>query len=193
VRCGDGKEEGMEIPALITAAYRRLLNAMDYGQITIEDICKEASVSRKTLYKYFANKLAITVAIIYEDSIHPTEMLKKAMPADTLKSAPSLMLERSYQLMLDSRRAYENLLSGLGRAKLADLMLDVTLTFTRALFAKDPWKLPEDEREYAAYFVAAAQAMTKTRWIADGMRTPPAKMAKLTVTWLWAHQRELGL
>ena len=60
---------------LIDAAWR-CAGRMGYGQITVDDICAEAQVSKGAFYAYFESKRDLLIALLDEDAAELDSVLK---------------------------------------------------------------------------------------------------------------------
>jgi AcrR family transcriptional regulator len=181
----------MEIVDSIESGFRTLLTNTVYDKITVDQICKVASVSKKTFYKHFESKHDLLIVLIHNDIIAPVLRLRAILPLDEIKSSPLLVTERTYQTLYENRAVYRNILASLGRTGLADLILTETYTFNCEVFGL--MKMTPEETEYASYFVAASDAMIQARWLEQGCPTPPKQMAKLCGAWVMSHFRESSL
>ncbi|MDR1184229.1 MAG: TetR/AcrR family transcriptional regulator [Coriobacteriales bacterium] len=181
----------MEIVDSIKSSFTALLGDTAYNQITVAQICKKASVSKKTFYRHFDSKHEILVAFIKDDIVEPVKNLRELLPLDSIKSAPLLVMERSHHILYEHRFLYKNLIESLGRMALAELFTNITYELNYEIYSN--FDLSPRDRDFAAYFVAAASAMIQTRWLEQGCPIDEKQMAKLTDIWVMSHWREAGI
>jgi AcrR family transcriptional regulator len=175
----------METVDSIKEAFRSLLKTTPYDRISIMELCTTASISKKTLYKYFEGKPDIVETLIYDDIVAPVLELRRILPNNDIKSASILMIERDFETMYDNREMYKNLLKNFGRMEFIDIIISITEKLNLNVYST--LNLSEADLKYSSYFVAAANAMVKTRWIENNFEESPKQMAKLTSEWTLSH------
>ena len=176
----------METIEVVKKGFRELLEAMPYDKITVMSICRSASISKKTFYKYFASKPEIVQAIYYDDFIVPILELNRLLPLQNVKSAPTLITERDFKTLFENRKIYLNLLENYGRMQFIDLIIQNTES--SCLKTMSSSGLSELDLEFSAYFIAATSAMIKIRWMEGGFKESPETMTKLLNTWVVYRQ-----
>jgi len=78
----------------ILAATKNLFYKYEFRKVTVEDICREANVSKMTFYKFFPNKIAVSKKMI-------DDMFGKAMEDfDKMMSSDILFAEKMKQIVL---------------------------------------------------------------------------------------------
>lgn len=181
----------MEVSEQIVNAYRTLLNSEKYNKVSVAAICSQASVSRNTFYKYFADKNEVGDAIFYEDLIKPTVVISKHLSGiDEMDNMTPVLLRNTYQRVLDNRIAYENLLTGMGKADFIDRMNGVLLKWTGSFAGA--YGLSVDERDYAANLLASSQVAVLVNWIEKGFALSPEQLAGFCEFWRFSCWRTLA-
>jgi AcrR family transcriptional regulator len=184
-------EDLMDVLHSVTTAMISMLSKKPYNKITVQDLCNESFTSRRTFYKYFADKEAVARTMIREDFVEPVIAMRSIMVLENIKSATLLLTERCYQAVLDKSACYLNLHKNMGKPKLLYMILEENYLLGKGIFKKHPY--PESEMDYAAWIMASVTATTVVRWIEDGFVVAPSRLASLYVTWVMSHWRELGL
>jgi AcrR family transcriptional regulator len=175
----------MDTHAVIMSEFRELLTTVPYNKITIATICQACSISKKTFYKYFDNKLEIVQAIYHKDFIAPFLELREILPMDGIRSASIHMTELDLQTLKKNRTIYENLLKNYGRMELIDLMIQNTEQFNREVYREQYYTF--DNLGFAAYFAAASGTMIKIRWMESGFKETPEELGKLIINYVLAR------
>jgi len=165
----------------IGQSFKELLKTKPLGSITVSDICEHANVSRKTFYANYTDKRDVVEHLFYQEALKPLDDLQHLLPVGELKSSPVLLTERMYQSIFDDRVYYENLVKDNGHHTFIEIATK-QITHMNMAILKD-YHVPPVEREYMAYFFAAAQAMLLTKWIVDKMTIPPHQMAVFFSKW----------
>jgi AcrR family transcriptional regulator len=174
----------------LVAALRQILATKPYQKVTVQDLCDNAFLSRRTFYKHFNNKDDVIAALIAEDFLEPAKALRSVLDLRTIKSSTILLSERIYQNFLEQAPVYRNLLENMGRDKLLYGILDANYHYSQTIFSE--YDFPADEMDYAAYIMAAVTATTCIHWMKEGFKEPAVRMAQLYSTWMNGHWRELG-
>jgi AcrR family transcriptional regulator len=169
----------------IIEAFRQLVITSPFDKITIQEICAEAKVSRKTFYAHYDDKHNILEQVIRLDIIKPLVDLRTMLPTGIIKSAPQLLTETIYRNILKNRSFYQQLLSskrnGRGEEYTRSLFIRIVTSeisqINLAILHDTDWTA--QEKDYMAYFFASAQAMLIIKWVRDGMTLPPEQLAKI--------------
>jgi len=174
---------------VIKSSLKQLLLEQPLSKITVADICERAGISRKTFYAHFVDKRDIITRIFSDDIIQPITEVRSLLPLATLKSAPMLVTEQMYQNFYANREYYEQLVTPDAQYDFVDMVAsEITKLNMTVLRDID---LPSSEREYMAYFFAAAQAMLLAKWIREKMRVPPQQLSRLFTKWTIHPWREV--
>lgn len=92
-----------------------------YESITIDDIVKEAGISKKTLYRHYESKDAIFDDVFHELFIRPTHKSRESFDVDRIYSMPTLILEQAYSVLYENRVPMESYYKSRGMAGWIDL------------------------------------------------------------------------
>jgi AcrR family transcriptional regulator len=175
----------MQVEEKVIPAFRNLVSSKGYEKAPISEICAAAGVSRKTFYAHYLDKHDLLEHVFYQDIIQPLNELRKILPTDRIKSAPQLLTETIYRTILDNRQFYHNLFSYVGddgsaTRDLATVLLTKQITMMN-LSVLHLEGYPVQEREFRAYFFAAAHVALISKWVRDNMVLPPEKAAQIFV------------
>ena len=92
-------------------ALREILKSKPYHKITVQDLCDEAHLSKRTFYKLYTHKDAVVEGMVREDFIDPSETMRSIVALEEFKSAPSILIEQTYKKVLSNKEQYRNLLA----------------------------------------------------------------------------------
>lgn len=172
----------------IITIFRELLNSTPLEKITVADICKNAKISRKTFYTYFHDKNNVIEKIIYDNISKPIYTLHSILVS--YESAPTIILERMYQTFNDDRVFFEKISCYIGQNSFRDILIEQTTAINLEILAS--FDIPQDEKEYMAYYYAASHTMLLIKWIKDKMTIPPKTMAEFYDKWALQYWRDLN-
>lgn len=175
---------------LIKDALATLLQTKPYAAIRIQDICETAGVSRKTFAKWFTGKDDVVCAQMQADFADPVRKVNSELPVHQIESASKIMLVKHYRTFYDKRMYYLALSNSMGALWIAEKNMLVMQELNREIFAGLEW-MESEEKDFAAFFISSSHAMILVWWIQQGMKTSPDDLAKMTESWLYAHQREI--
>jgi AcrR family transcriptional regulator len=187
------KGKDLDTSFSISSAFAELIEKDSYSNISIDNICKTANVSKKTFYRYYDNKEALVREIIRNDFVYPVISLREILPVSEIKSSTVLMLERHYQAMEKHRDFYRGLMEAQGWSWLADIMIDEMHQLQKKLYhAPDfaRYNFDEAELDYISYLFSAASVMISLWWIRSDTDIDSKRLTKLDDTWRFAHWRE---
>jgi hypothetical protein len=80
---------------------------------------------------------------------------------------------------------------GIKSFPLVELFTDIIYELNYEIYGN--YDLDPINRDFAAYFCAAASAMVQIRWLEQGCPLDEKHMAKLSDTWIMSHWREAGI
>ena len=171
-------------------AFILLLEKKSYADITITDICREASVSNKTFYNYFENKQALVKAIIYADFAEPVLQIRSILPVDNIAGATKFMADSNHQRLYDHKEIYQNLLRSYGSHELKDDITEIVYNLNLGILGN--YGFAQEETEFASYFLAAAGADLHIWWLTKRPDLSVEKFTDFFIDWCFARFREIG-
>jgi AcrR family transcriptional regulator len=173
----------------ITQSFRDLLTVKPYGMITISEICDNASTSRKSFYRHFECREDVLRAMVYDDLCLPLKSLISFLPVSEIKSAPLILVERTFLTIFSNRGCYENLVTHFGRMQLAEVLLTVLNVHSLEMIASaTPITIVQ---EFDTYFDSGSLAMSIIWWIDRDMDITYREMAKMYTKRLYARWQEM--
>jgi AcrR family transcriptional regulator len=178
----------MTVDDSIVSSFKRLLLKHRYGNITVEMVCKEACVSRKTFYNHFHGKEAIFKKIIHDDIIVPLEEIRNLLPTKKIKSAGLLLIEKIYEEFYAQEPLFMRMRSGPDITLLRETLYDEILSMNKKIMSG--FTADDVELEYLTSFCAASNTFFITKWIADGMVVPPKQVAHFFYKWVMRNLDE---
>lgn len=173
----------------IKSALKSLLCTKPFKAITIQDICNESGLSRKTFSKHFTSKEDVVAAQMHDDFVAPVRALRALLPMDEIKSSTSLMLEKTHITMYENKDYYLSVTKGCGMAWFIETYTEQSYRLNLELYEERGF--PAEEVDFVAHYYAASQAMVFEWWLSRGMDVPPKQVAKMMNTWGFAHWREI--
>jgi AcrR family transcriptional regulator len=175
----------------IKSSFKALFLTTPLKSITVEDICRDAYVSRKTFYMYFSNKFDVIDKIFQDDIMNTMQKLRELLPMSNRKSA-LIVLEHFYQNLHNNRDFYCRLIRGKGQHWFRERMITRIEEMNRKLSQRYLGTLSSEEISYMSYFFAAAQAMFIIRWLENGCQLSPLQMAEYYDKWAISYWYTLG-
>lgn len=170
----------------IILSFKRLVDVCPYDKITVNQICLDAGVSRKTFYSHFQNKAAIVNAVVFDAIVEPMIKIDEAMGnmiahSEMTKTMPEMLNLNVYQAIKDDKDFYIKIcnLPGSIDSPLVDALTlgiqELNKKIIRRLGFNDSlWKV-----DYISYYYAAGNALLIQRWIRGGFIVSPEELASL--------------
>lgn len=156
----------------IADGFKRLMKEKRFEKITISDIAKECHLNRQTFYYHFQDKYELVNWIYYNEAIVGlTTNL-------TLHTWPQCICDM-LTIMKREDYFYQNSLMTAGREEFQSYFFRVF----KELFINVIEELSQghppnpDQQEFIAQFYSFGIVGTIFQWVAQGMETPPAKIA----------------
>ncbi len=103
VKITDQNKENQRLKQINESALR-LLFKFGVRKLTIDDICRESSVSKATFYKFYENKLDMVLYLLEDLTSHSCQEYRKIMDSD-------LPFEEKVEQTIRLKMYYANLLS----------------------------------------------------------------------------------
>lgn len=171
----------MGVREKVEVAFRELLSKQPYSKITVAAICESAGIARKTFYSYFDSKEDIISFIFDRDIMKPQRDLDQLLPRGSAEQFTDVFQEKFYSSFLKDKDFYMRIVGPLRSEDSAFVRVAIKKIYsmnctilTNGHFFDSDW-----QTDYAAYYIAAAQAKFVEKWISEGMRIPPSDMADL--------------
>jgi AcrR family transcriptional regulator len=182
----------MSTVKMIKESLKSLLKTTPLNKISVEDICRNAYVSRKTFYTYFNNKFDLIDVIFQDDVLASMYELRELLPRHGEDSFTVIVLERFYQSFYHNKDFYTSIIRGKGGFWFRERLVEHITNINRDLTQKYAKVLPPVELEYMSYFFAASQAMLLYKWLQEGCeRLTPLQMAEFYTKWAMHYWMEL--
>ncbi|SHN58583.1 TetR/AcrR family transcriptional regulator [Desulfitobacterium chlororespirans] len=169
---------------MIKESLKSLLKTTPLKNISVEDICRNAYVSRKTFYTYFTNKFDLIDKMFQDDVIASMNELRELLPRSNFDSSAVIILERFYQSFYSEKDFYTCIVRGKGQYWFRDRLVMHITNVNKEITQRYAKILPPVEIEYMSYFFAASQAMLLYKWLQEGCeRLTPRQMAEYYIKW----------
>lgn len=177
---------------MIKESLKSLLKTTPLKKISVEDICRNAYVSRKTFYTYFTDKFDLIDKIFQDDVIASWSELRELLPKRLKASSTVITLECFYQNFYNNKDFYACIVRGEGQNWFRDRLVVHITNINKDLNQKYAKTLPPLEIEYMSFFFAASQAMLLYKWLQEGCeRLTPLQMAEYYTKWAMRYLETL--
>lgn len=177
------------VESAIQETYRDMVCTMTFDKITVSELCRRASVSRKTFYEHYEDASDLLKRILREDLTRNTERLKPLFANKDAEMSAPLLTERMYQGILEEREFYAALVAKGNAQKFTHLASRCFIELHERLSQRDGGH-PSLRRSYAARFGAAGTAAVMVQWIRSGFDVPVHDLAQWMSDWGMAASRE---
>lgn len=178
----------MDTREAILESFERLVSESSYDSVSVEQVCQEASVSRRTFYRYFEDKQAALRAVLEADLIKPVHDIHELIDSDSLKSSSTIIYGRALRKVYEKRGFYGKVLTR-SEPALLNLYIDMVVQVNRGSHGMAA--VPEPEAEFASYVVAASSTYAIAKWLDEGCRTPVEEQTRMCLRWIYGRFREL--
>lgn len=169
---------------MIKESLKSLIKTTPLRKISVEDICVNAHISRKTFYTYFTDKFDLIDKMFQDDVIASMYELRELLPRHSEDSSTIIVLERFYQSFYNNKDFYTCIVRGKGQYWFRDRLVAHITDINKNLTQRYEKTLPAVEIEYMSYFFAASQAMLLVKWLQEGCeRLTPLQMADYYTKW----------
>lgn len=166
----------------IKSTYKRLQICGNSQKLTIELLCKESHVSRKTFYTFFVNKEDVIAHIIRDEVMRPLFELQRILPTKEMSQARFLILSTLFRIIYNDRLFYESLIIHSKTCPIESILVREFCEMSTHTLSKEG--IPDIEREYMAYFYSAALAKLVIRWVKNHMDLSPEDVATYFGNWV---------
>ena len=160
----------MNIKERIVNKYIELVIQSKTSKITVKYLCEELQISRTTFYKYFRDPYQIIETILINDSLNVMKALIDAN-LDSMTIAEGWYIE-----FYKNKDFYYYAIKDETQNSLFNTLINKLTEFNEELYNSF---FPKEYSEYYAYKYASLQAMLLKKWILDGMKISPKKMAEI--------------
>ncbi len=167
-------------------SFKRLVDECPYDKITVNQICLDAGVSRKTFYSHFQNKAAIVNAVVFDAIVEPMIKMDEVMGSmiahsDMANTLPGMVNLNVYQAIKDDKDFYVKICNLPG--SIDSPLVDALTLGIQELNKKIIHRLGFDDKswktDYISYYYAAGNALLIQRWIRGGFIVSPEDLASL--------------
>lgn len=174
-----------DVRTSILDAFVRLVPEYSYDGTTIEMICKEASVARRTLYRHFPSKEDLVVGQIERDFIEPSKVFRASFPVDKIAQANDILQMSSFLNIERNLSFYESLLKTFGRGRLVELIVGANAAYSKGVWAEYLEK-PED-LDYVSCLFSWITAVSAVWWLDGHTDMDPRHVAKMMDEYGYAY------
>lgn len=153
----------------IVESYKALVLKNKTTKISVKELCESIGISRTTFYKYFRDSYDIIEYIFVSDAM---------IPMDTLianKIGTKTVMENWYSSFYRNKDFYQFAIRENGQNSLFDTIISQLTEYNKKIYCR---VFDGDDLEYCSYKYAATQAMLLKKWMVEGMRIQPEKMAE---------------
>jgi len=171
---------------LIISTYHDLVLKRNTSKITVKEICDTCPISRTTFYKYFKDSYDIIEYILLQDTIMPTYDLVRE------NIDPMSIMNQWYLGFYRHKEFYMIAMKDYGQNSLFDTIISQLTKRNIELYQSEKAYKDSLDLEYYAYRNAATQAMLLKKWMLDGMKVSPSKMAEYFMN-KWTHSLKCSL
>ena len=159
----------MNIKEEIIKTYIQLVMNNMTTDITVKEICDIAKISRTSFYKYFKDSYNIIEYIFTQDAMYSLEpLINNDLSVQTI-------MENWYLSFYRHKDFYLVAIKENGQNSLFDTVLNIVEEYNRKIFT--PYASGVDF-EYISYKYSSLQAMLLKKWMLDGMKIQPSKLAQ---------------
>lgn len=155
---------------MLAATMKELMEEQPLSKISVGEIVARCGLNRNSFYYHFKDKYDLVNWIFY------TEFAAAMKDVDFESTWAAL--EQIYRFFYNDRVFYQNALSITGQDSFseyfASIMKPVLIVQIESIYEED------EDQEFYAEFVVSAFLLTLSRWLADGAKIPPEKLAELS-------------
>lgn len=162
----------MKSKELIVDAYKRLVINKKTSKITVKELCSELHISRTTFYKYFKDTYEILEHILITDGICTIDPLIDA------RINRFSIVEGWYMTFYKNRSFYYYAIQDESQNSLFNTLIKVLSEYNKNLYITQKKEFSFQDIDYYSYKYASSQAMLLKKWICEGMKIEPKKMAE---------------
>lgn len=155
-------------------------------KITVDDICKQASVSRKTFYSAFSSKDEILEEIFADDTVTPVIELCRLLPVKDKMHAPFLSISVLLNSVCKNRDFYRNLLKRPNEYQVEHIFIKTLNKLN--LIILDYTDMEPSDRKYSAYYYAASLSKVLIMWLKDDTSISPELLTQYCGKWMGLGQ-----
>lgn len=156
---------------------------MPLDKITVASLCRKLGISRKAFYTRFESRETVLDSILYDDIVAPIKVMYPALTRTVEECVSSRILnEQVYRALADHGEFYTRLVMLNDESQINHVFQKC---FRKAQeYSRIVGDVAEsDKYEYAALFLAAANAAIVIHWLRDDMKTPIPTIAEWFDSW----------
>lgn len=176
----------MDSKNAIREAFFRLASNHPYASVSVESICAEAAVSRKTFSRYFYDKEEIVQSQIYEDFINPTLQVSAALNLNEMKSIGGLLVESDLQRLFDHRAYYMSAIAAIGTMRFVEMVVNLRVKYLTPITSSQGFA----SSEYYQYWASSVHAMTFKWWLEHDFQPSIKEMVRMESGLTGAYEQQ---
>lgn len=168
----------------IREALMALVDKMPYEAISVQGICDEAGLSRKTFSRHFSSKEDVVSSQLRADIADPVRSILELLPMHDIAHSDRILLMRTYGAFYEHRDYYRKVVDALGPSWLFEQCIASSDTLGDL-----PYEANGLDAHEVSFVVALFGGMSATAlrwWLADDFRTSPEDLVDLVVKWGYA-------
>lgn len=161
----------------IRKAFESMICEMDYGRMTVKELCERARINKKTFYRYYPTLDDLLAELQTE---MPREYIERTrgyrMPDDIMA-----ITREFYRFSEEKGPAYERITCARSYRGMRDTMIGVV--------QNEHWRgnprfeaLDDAEQHVLLTFIGTASTEIYRQWLADGKRVPLDRIVEISAT-----------
>lgn len=162
---------------VIRDSFVKLLKQKPISKITIKEICEEADINRATFYAHYADQYDL-LHQIENDIICDINQYLNSYDFKDKSEATFEMLEKIFEYIKKNAELFDMLLNSNGDIRLQQDIIKM-IGQRQMLPTTVSHSLSEEDAEYIFLFFANGCIGVIKKWLKNGMKTSPQKMAEL--------------
>lgn len=166
------------------AALMTLMERFPYDSISVQGICDEAGLSRKTFSRHFTCKEDVVAAQLKADIAAPTATVLSVLSGAPFPDSSRVLLRHAYGAFYDNRAFYENAVRSLGLMWLSEHVMAAGKSIGTVPYEKDGIS-DETEMDFVVTLYSGITATALCWWLRSHFSISPDRLVDLVLKWVY--------
>ncbi|MCI8366783.1 MAG: TetR/AcrR family transcriptional regulator [Eggerthellaceae bacterium] len=168
----------------IRKALLTFMERFPYDAISVQGICDEAGLSRKTFSRHFASKEDVVTAQLRADIAAPTATVLSVLSAAPFNDSARILLLHAYSAFYDRRAFYTSVAKVLGLPWLSEQVMAAGKWIGTVPYEKDDIT-DEREMDFVVTLYSGITATVLCWWLQNDFVLSPERVVDLVIKWVY--------
>lgn len=173
-------------------ALMALMGRFPYDSISVQGICDEAGLSRKTFSRHFTSKEDVVAAQLRADIAAPTATVLSVLPVNSFADSAWVLFRHSYSNFYANRDFYQSAIHVLGFPWFTERVIETGKWIGEAPYSQNDVRNPA-EMDFVITLFGGVSAAALRWWVENDFSLTPDELVDWVIRWGYSQPPTKGI